>query len=290
MSEVDKIQVKWYLLISLIYSTIGIPANLLSLTFFIKKNDSEHISRTLFILLNTTDLFVCICFILLSVSYISLLSTGRDITSPTYCSIVLAIFPTAQQLAVFITAVFCLVRTLSIVKPLLTPPKRVVLLIITLYFLLLLIRVFTLFKDESLKVSFIPSKVRCGWTNVNTGLLENFTKLSLVLVSLIFIPSIVGCAITIYSLKRPHIFPVTTAKRDATITVVILTIICVLSSSTFVTERILRMCNVTVSAGLENIALQFAYSFTCVANPVVYFTRLKRLRVFAGNVFMFWRQ
>ena len=285
MVEFDRSQVTVYLCISVIYSLIGIPANILSLIFFLKKDNSEHISRSIFILLNSTDLFVCFCFILLSVSYISLLAGGNVMESSTYCSLVLATFPTAQQFSIFITAVFCIVRTVSIMKPILMVSKRVVFAIISLYFGMLIVRNVLLFRDDSLIAAFRANGIRCGWQSKKTGQLADFSKLSFILISLILTPSILGCLLSICWLKRPQQFPVTPTKRKATITVVILTIVCVVASSAFVVERIMRLKKMEVSPLMENIALQFAYSFTCVANPTVYFTRLSRLREFVRGLF-----
>ena len=289
MVNFDRRQVTAYLCISVLYSLIGVPANIVSLTFFLWKDDSEHISRLLFILLNSTDLFVCLCFSLLSISYISILNEG-NIYSTSYCSIVLATFPTAQQFSVFVTAVLCLLRTISIVKPILTISKRLVFTILSAYFVILIVRNILLFLDDSVQATFSFEEIKCGWMVVETGRLADFYKFSLVLICLILIPSILGCLISICCLKRrSQQFPVSATKRKATVTVVILTTICVAASSAFVVERIMRMRGMKVSALMENIALQFAYSFTCVANPAVYFIRLSRLRVFVMDSFTSFR-
>ena len=275
-----------YLCISVIYSLIGIPANILSLTFFLKKQGKYHISRFIFILLNLTDLLICLCFILVSASYISLLREGEFVESPTYCPVYLAAFPTAQQFSVFITAVLCLIRTASIVKPILNIPKRVVFGIITSYLCLIITRVILLFKNTSLQASFRPQSLKCGWEMVKTGQLADFSRVSFILISLILVPSVLGCLLTICTLHRSsQQFPISPEKRSATVTVMILTAICLTASSTFVAERIMRMKGVEVSALMENIALQFAYSFTCVANPAVYFIRLRKLRQFVRDLF-----
>ena len=279
--KIDKEQAITYLTISIIYSVIGIPANTLSLIFFLKRSEKKHISRFIFIFLNVTDLFICFCFILLSVSYISLLLDSTLVTSPLYCSVLLSLFPTAQQFSVFIAAVLCLVRTVSIVKPMLNIPKKIVICIIILYLFMIIIRVIMLFRNPHLKTSFRLDRLKCGWEVKESGKLADFSKVSLALISLILIPASLGCLVTILHLNyaSPQI-PISQSKRRATITVVILTAISLTASSPFVVERVMRMRGVEIPAVMENVALQFAYSFTCVANPAVYFLRLDKLRVF----------
>ena len=287
MLEIDRAQVIAYLCFSVIYSLIGIPANSLSLTFFLTKRGRDHISRFIFILLNLTDLFICLCFILLTISYVSLLRGEKLVESPVYCTVYLATFPTAQQFSVFITAVLCLVRTISIVKPLLNISKKVIFGIISIYLCFIIVRVILLFKDSSLRASFRPKAAKCGWEIVQTGQLADFSRISLILISLILVPSILGCLVTVCWLRRSsQEIPIAPSKRRAAITVMILTTICLLASSTFVVERMMRMRGMEVSAVMENVALQFAYSFTCVANPTVYFIRLKKLRLFVQELFV----
>lgn len=57
-----------------------------------------------------------------------------------------------------------------------------------------------------------------------------------------------------------------------------------MSSSVFVGERIVRLRGGDISPLVENVALMYAYSFTCVANPAVYFIRLTRLQRYLNGV------
>lgn len=283
--DFDRSQAIVYLFLSLLYSLLGIPANCISLAFFVRVDKSDNISRYIFILLNSTDLFVSTCFIYLGVSYAALLTSGHFLDSAAYCSVMLAVVPTAQQFSVLVTAVLCVVRTVSVVRPILKVPKKTTSGILFLCFVLIIVRVVRLFRDENYVVSYRREVLRCGWIDVQTGTLADFSMISIAIISLILTPSIVGCAVTIFWLQRPsRDFPMSRTKRHATVTVIILTILCLLSSATLVVERIMRMCGAAVSPWLENIALLFAYSFTCVANPAVYFTRLSRLRNFVWEL------
>ena len=286
--EFDRSQAILYTFLSVTYSLIGIPANSISLAFFVTVDKSDNISRYIFILLNSTDLFISLCFIFLGVSYVSLLSGGEFIDSTGYCSVMLAVVPTAQQFSILITAVLCLVRTISVVKPIYKIRRKVTFSCIFILFILLVVRVVTLFRDQTLKVSYRREVLRCGWKDVQTGELADFSSVSVAIISLILTPSVLGCILTIAWLNRPsQDFPMSKTKRHATVTVIILTIICLMSSSTLVVERIVRIRGGTVSPWVENIALLFAYSFTCVANPAVYFIRLSRLQKFVKDLFYF---
>ena len=283
--EFDRSQAILYTFLSVTYSLVGIPGNTISLAFFVTVDKSENISRYIFILLNSTDLLISLCFIYLGVSYVSLLSGGDFLDSTGYCSVMLAVFPTAQQFSILITAVLCLVRTISVVAPIYKIRKKVTFSVIFIFFLLIVVRVITLFKDDALKVSYRQEVLRCGWVDVKTGELADFASVSVAIILLILTPSVFGCIVTIVWLHKPsRDFPLSQTKRHATVTVLILTTICLLSSSTFVVERIVRMRGGAVSPWVENVALLFAYSFTCVANPTVYFIRLSRLQKFVRDL------
>ena len=203
----------------------------------------------------------------------------------TFCSVLLAVFPTAQQFSIFVTAVLCLTRTIGVVRPMCRISKRLTFGSIGLYLGLLIARVVMLFMDRDLEASYGVGVMRCHWVVAETGRLVDFTLISLFLISLILTPSLVGCIVTLTGLLKPCEFPITATKRHATVTVVMLTGVCLAASSTFVVERILRIRGGAVSPVLENVALVYAYSFTCVANPTIYFTRLNRLQRFARAVF-----
>ena len=281
----DRSQASVYLTLSVIYSLLGIPANCISLAFFVRVDKSENISRYIFILLNSTDLFTSLCFIYQGISYVVLLVGGEFLDSTGYCSVMLAVIPTAQQLSILITAVLCVVRTISVVRPIYKIRKRVTFGIILVLFILIVVRTIKLFQDDSVRVSYRQEVLRCCWIDVTTGDLADFASTSVAIILLILTPSILGCLVTIFWLHKPsRDFPMSQTKRHATVTVLILTSICLLSSSTFVVERIVRMRGGSVSPWAENIALLFAYSFTCVANPAVYFIRLSRLQRFVRTL------
>ena len=281
----DHSQASVYLALSVFYSLLGIPANSISLAFFVRVDKSENISRYIFILLNATDLFTSLCFIYQGVSYVVLLGRGEFLDSTGYCSVMLAVVPTAQQFSILITAVLCVVRTISVVRPIYKIRKKVTFGLIFVLFILIVVRAIKLFQDDSLRVSYRREVLRCCWMDVSTGQLADFAAISVAIILLILTPSVLGCLVTIVWLHKPsRDFPMSQTKRHATVTVLILTGICLLSSSTLVVERIVRLRGGSVSPWAENIALLFAYSFTCVANPAVYFIRLRRLQRFVRDL------
>ena len=271
-----------YCVLSTLIILIGIPANSLSLSYFILREETK-ISKMIFIWLNAVDLFVCLWMIpqailTYSFGHIELFK------SRIYCSIRLATYPSSLQLSIFITQLLCLTRTYSIVRPLVILKRRYVSIAMIVFIAIIFGRVIQLFISDDISVRYSNRRLRCSWIRTALSNTAVFNAWNIFLSCCMLIPTFVGCTTAILLLfrdkKNPHSKsnPMSQIKRDANITVVIITIICMIGYIQFIAMTFISRIAGSASVFLDNLSLIYACSAVSAINPVVYFIRIKRLR------------
>ena len=127
-------------ILSLLCFAVGTMANFLSLIYFLLRNRTRcTLSKTLFNLINGTDLLICLLALPVA---ISALSEGQPkvFSLPFFCNSWVFLWYTLCRYSLFLIAVLSIARTHSMVRPLCPPDKRWVLVPVLVYLLLLLVQ------------------------------------------------------------------------------------------------------------------------------------------------------
>jgi hypothetical protein len=122
--------------ISLVSVAIGLPLNLMMLTYFFTYAGKRTLSFLLYSLICVVDIFIISSHIPTTASYLgdrSPLMFGSDI----FCSIWGLVWNTAMRVSVFIIAVLCVSRMIAVVFPLRKLKRLIPIAIISVYALLI---------------------------------------------------------------------------------------------------------------------------------------------------------
>ena len=268
-----------YCFLSTLIVFIGIPANIMSLSYFLSKQEATA-SKMLFVWLNFVDLFVCMGMVpqsLLNYSF------GRLVflKSITYCSIRSAVYPPSLQMSVILTQMLCLTRTYSLVRPLRSVSKFFLKVCLLVFLSIVTGRIILLFASDSFCIAFSEVRFRCTWLLCNTTDAAKFKIWNYLLSSVMVVPTLFGCVTSIFLLTYRRSLPPSpssTIKRYANVTVIIITIVCLIGYIQYLVMTFINTLTSGVSIFVENLSLIYAMAGISAINPIIYFIRIQRLR------------
>lgn len=279
---------------------LGTPTNLLSLLYFSR---TWHLASSLLhSLMNLTDLVICLLVSLLPAATNIITADITSVNLEPICYVWYILQMLAFRFSVFLIGVVSVMRTYSIVRPLTLGLKLKYLAIILLSYIVYLLGKFTLFALNDLKPGYdIPMRI-CGINatpnttpaHIYAWIISDFVE---TLVPMIVI--VVSCTITVLHLKRTGINHNSARKRKATITVVILTVVCILFNLPYAVDRFIVIIN-RISKGEISpyeklyyqdpatyfgikstiVSLQFMGTISSVINPIVIIIRVNMLHKF----------
>ena len=275
---------------------VGTPANLLSLVYF--SRSGCRLSSLLHLLMNLADLTMCL--LIAPPLVLNNLTQGEPLpfSWEPYCVGWYLLQMVATRYSIFLIGVISLLRTWLVMRPLALVPRRKILVLLPSYLAYILAR-FLFFHANNLKPEYFIGVRHCIIiSHASEAFLFGILAcdfLEIVIPTIIIVSS---CAITVTHLNRSPLQRATvgSAKRKATITVIILTVIyiffnlpCVIDKLIVLVER-LSSAKVSVYRNLywynpewyfalksSVVALAFMGSITSAINPLVFIVRMKML-------------
>jgi hypothetical protein len=305
--------------ISVFCFCFGVPSNLFSLAYFLRKNRSRPTYVCLlYIFMNTVDLMIC--FLCLPIAMTNL-SDGKELfySFSFLCSVWGYLWQILIRLSVFSVGLMSVCRTISLSLPFVRLSKRHLLIPASVYSVLL-------FVEQSMPwwynegYELIPLIKVCSWIIwFDQKSLEN-KVMFIVFILLPFIlplfPIIISCLISVVKLKtdttncdsgmtkvgNEHAARAKKNKRSATITIIILTLAYILFNVPYCIIMV-DMVVYSLSEGKANITDSwFSYDLTpyyyeiyffvtfysiplnSTINPMIYILRIKNLRCYIWDV------
>ena len=273
---------------------IGSVSNALSLSYFIRQTKSSP-STFIFITNNAVDLLVCLT---LTPVLLSTTAGGAAVLFhfQGFCTFWNYFYAVCLRLSMFVMAMLCVSRTLSLVKPLYE--IRIWHLVLGLGLYLIFLVVTRVVGVE--KVVYDPGHMFCiaeYKADVKSNYARSLTDISKIMVPVV--PSIAGCFITIFHLTRSKELQgagVTTQqqrKREAIVTVVILTVIfLIVTIPHFILLIFQVICDFTNEETCIKLPTHFLHHLFCfylptlnsACNPLVYLLRIKKLRSYSLTI------
>lgn len=275
---------------------VGTPANILSLFYFCRSR--SHLSSLLHLLMNLADLTMCL--LIVPPLVLNNLTQGEPLpfSWEPYCVGWYLLQMMATRYSIFLIGVISLLRTWLVMRPLALVPRRKILVLLPSYLAYILAR-FLFFHFNNLKPEYFIGVRHC--------IIISYAKEAFLYGVLacdfleIVIPTIIivsSCAITVVHLNRAPLQRATvgSAKRKATITVIILTVVYIFFNLPCVIDRIIvlveRVSQAKVSVYMKLylyspewyfavkssvVGLVFMGSITSTINPLVFIVRMKML-------------
>ena len=269
---------------TILITLVGIIANALSLTFFIKKQN-KGLGNRLLILLNCCDLLVCTSSLMAFSSPWALSDDGykNEAAKIVYFTSTF-IYALSFDCTGFSTCLISVTRTIKVCRP------------------------FFYIKSKWVAVSFVLYLL-CSFTREITGY-TNFIDGIEPIVDLktfryfynIFFPSlttanviavIMSSLVTIYWLRNRNEFKDRNSKsgKQATVTVLILSVVYSAINALFVSGCLISFCfrqNIIGNNGtlwaFKEIVIGSTQSINSTANPIIYLVRKKEMRRFVSDV------
>ena len=273
---------------------IGSISNLISLSYFIRQTKRSP-STFIFITNNALDLIVCMT---LTPVLLSTTAGGAALLFhfQWFCTFWNFFYAFALRMSMFVMAVLCVTRTLSLVKPLYGVRiwHLVVCLVVYLVFLVVsrVVVVERVVYDAG--HMFCVAKYNAHFAANCTTILTDVSKILVPIV-----PSIAGCIITICYLRSSRRIKGAQGatqrhnKHDAIVTVVILTILfLIVTMPHFVLLIFQVICNLSNEKVCVSLPTQFLHHLFCfyvptlnsACNPLVYLIRIKKLRTYSLQI------
>ena len=281
---------------------IGTPTNLLSFLHFYKTRNL--ISSLLHSLMNFTDLIICLLVSLLP-AITNLISTDlSNFTWKPVCYVWYILQLIAIRYSVFLIGFVSVLRTHSILRPLAAGPNRKYLCIFLFSYVLYLAGRLAMFLLNGIKpVYYHPTRVcqiivtEDKGTHVYLWLLaddlETFLPMIIILIS---------CFLTVHNLQRTGVNRHSARKRRATVTVVILTVVCIAFNLPHAIDRLIIMVyfcksesppfylslfeydpNIYFALKSTFVNPNFMGCISSVINPIVIILRVNMLNKFKIN-------
>ena len=205
-------------------SLIGTPANLASLIYFCRKAHRST-SSLLHTLMNFSDLIIC-CLIALPPALSKLTGKALLFSWQPFCDGWYMVWITAFRYSIFLIGVVSVVRTYSIVNPLIPVSRKKIFPFLVAYFsylvgkaLFLLLHKFDIVYDEnhgSCVIHIFANETLLANLLISSSFIETAAPI---------LPISICCGITVYQLYCVGINQASYPKKRATITVIILTVI-----------------------------------------------------------------
>jgi hypothetical protein len=255
-----------YVLPSALVTVVGLVVNLFSLSYFvIQRNNNSRLSTTeivnkrLFILLNSSDICVCIAVTT------TLIVFKNDSTSKLN-EVFMRVFIVTVQSTGFITCTLGVIRVISITRPQLQ---------LNIKFLIVAL------------ISFVLIMIILEIQKYEVRIIAHFIVVISLFVFVIFSNTM---CILILALSSQ----IASWKWDATVTIGLLSIIYCIFNVGFVVQygRVIFECNLDLANFCTNPAFELTSLYiliplNSVCNPIVYFIRNRDMRNYAKNM---WRR
>ena len=280
---------------------IGTPTNLLSFLHFYQTRNLT--SSLLHSLMNFTDLIICLLVSPLP-AITNMISTDLSyFTWQPVCYVWYILQLVAIRFSVFLIGVVSVLRTHSILRPLAPGPNVKYLSIFLFSYVLYLAGRLVMFLLNGLKpVYYHPMRV-CLIVTEDKGThvylwlladdLETFLPMIIILVS---------CFLTVHKLQRTGVNRHSARKRRATVTVVILTVVCIAFNLPHAIDRLIIMVyfyksktppfylslfeydpDIYFALKSTFVSTKFMGSISSVINPIVIMLRVNMLNKFKIN-------
>lgn len=271
----------WWAISGGFIGVIGVISNSLSVSYFILK-ERDKLAGKLFILLNSMDLSMCVS------ASVALLSTGlcgiyqtcfeTPVTYTRFTFIFLSqIFVEATA---FATVLLSVNRCIKLSRPFYRVNRKLLVFISVTFFSYLVVR-------EGVSGALV-------WANAE--LYEKYSEIGdvmvigsmLLMICIVFIVNVVSISCIIKSkvrYRRPAgvTYPTDNCKKDATITVIIISVI-------FLFFNILLIAGGFSQFYIVNCIAEFlSIPFNSVLNPLVYLLRKKEMRQHIRGMNILWR-
>lgn len=298
--------------ITFLLITFGIPANVISLLYFMKKSGSTA-STMIYRLMNIVDLGIALLLIPIGVNYFH---TGRK-TQPymfgnnVFCNLWSVLWHVLIRLSIYLIGVMSTARAISLIKPLYFLPKSFIIRPFICYTVFLHVQQTLPYwfkeKDGVHIVRYFHLNGICTWTFGEIfEMFSNHHKIcDFFFIQLEFllpvIPIVLSSVISIIKLhdKKNRDVGRNSSNRNynrkhATVTIIILTITFVLLNTPFLIYQLFQSIMVLSNGRLTiqwNKSLSMSVNKTMALvsnihlialnsclNPIVYFTRIKELR------------
>ena len=276
----------------------GVPSSAISLYYFISR-----VKRTantyLFIFINITDLLTCCLMLFIGISHFGL---NMFFDNTIFCNAWAITWQVTIRLSVLLVGVLSITRAHTILKPLKQVSSNVVIPIVLVYTSLLFCQSTIPYWVDSVYIYRVEYS-RCTWNSTEhlgcSYADKAFTTMQMLVEwSLPVIPVFICCAILILKLRfsqRPgngnSVVKKHRARTRSAVTVIILTcayILCSFPSALFqfiYYFSYIRGCNnssrLKIIPLVKTLLTTFAIPLNSVINTVIYYYRIKDLRLFA---------
>ena len=254
----------------------GAITNILSLSYFLKK-DRKSLASKLMILLNTTDALVCIS------ALIVLILLVMYVVGELPLHIFLVTAPWFQLLVgatAFSTVLLSITRTISLLRPFYEINQKVIALSIALYWIYVLLIYFPLY------------------TPISESVVDVYSMCELSLFILIVATCSVIC---IVKLRSERNMPNTDkTRRRATVTILIISVLFCVVNTAYLSGMIYSQLiqRAVADGSVENVGEMFitilytvfvGVPLNSTINPLIYFARKKEMRAYINTTcFRFW--
>ena len=266
---------------SILMSIVGVLANSLTLSYYIKRQD-KGLGNRLLILLNSSDLIVCLIFIPRALlEHICVYGNG---SYGAYASYFVSdfIFITSFDCTGFSTCLISVTRTIKVCRPFFSIKGVWTAVSFLLYFLCILTR-------ESL-YSY-ASNVQYGHVKYEKYIKRYYPLIFSLGTTLIVIAVFISMVITTYWLsKRSKVQGnISANNRRATVTILILSTVFCLLNGIFITACLLDLCirfglikGGTVVSLIQSYTYEIAWKvvicLNSTVNPIIYLARKEEMR------------
>ena len=214
--------------VSFVVVIVGVPGNIMAILYFVTRG--RDLPTRLYSLLSVID--AILCFFILPVG-LSLANQRHSMLFgwDVFCTLWGVVWTWAPYMSVFLIAVLSITRTLVLLQPLRVINKNLVMIIVQAYGLLIAARTLAPIFIAGPKYIYLNKTPECSWDEAEVGV--TYANISLVTVifflALPILPILVSCIISIYVIrssikKTREICSRTSAKRNATVTIIILTL------------------------------------------------------------------
>lgn len=288
---------------------VGITANTAtSIYFFTRGSEKDPAICLLHKLISLTDLLVCVMLIPVSISNLRRSHHDSELifSNQIFCDIWAFIWEITIRIAVFLIGMLSILRTTSLAIPLIRVRKRYIIVPLSLYsFFLSVQEVLPYFFDA--KPHYYAIFASCGWDfdriySKFSSIYKVFFLFAVVVEFILpFLPIVISCVVSVCLLARRGeclmncnkvALKVQEIKRDASVTIVILTVFYLVFNVPYITMWTLYTVNLFSNGEdnifsrlkdldtyyfISNMNLTYTIALNSSANPLVYIWRTKNL-------------
>ena len=268
----------WVLVASVPMYVTGIVANCLTLFYFIRRQH-KGLGNRLLMLLNVLDLLVCVTSVTTAIPWYIHLSTKNE-TAWIFYSVSMFIYNLLFECTGFTTSLVSVTRTIKVCRPFFSIKRFWLGIVFMLYVVCIYIREFIF------------------WYHVRRRPIEDTNKILMYYVAIVtsgtisyIIVVVLSSLIAAYWLLRENKSDIrgrqSECNRQATITILILSVTFCLVNATFISAGVMAFCIIinvfedsTYLRTYREIVFTLAQCLNSAINPMIYLTRKKDMRKF----------